>query len=67
MAYSVLMSVYYKEKPEHLRQSIESILNQTVPTDDFVLVCDVPLTAELEAVIADMQKKRCSACHPAGS
>jgi glycosyltransferase involved in cell wall biosynthesis len=49
--YSVLMSVYYKEKPEYLQQSIESILNQTVPTDDFVLVCDGPLTPELDAVI----------------
>lgn len=49
--YSVLMSVYYKEKPEYLQQSIESILNQTVPTDDFVLVCDGPLTPELDSVI----------------
>lgn len=50
--YSVLMSVYYKEKPEYLQQSIESILDQTAPTDDFVLVCDGPLTAELDSVIA---------------
>lgn len=50
--YSVLMSVYYKEKPEYLQQSIESILNQMVPTDDFVLVCDGPLTSELDSVIA---------------
>ena len=50
--YSVLMSVYYKEKPEYLQQSIESILNQTVPTDDFVLVCDGPLTQELDSVVA---------------
>lgn len=50
--YSVLMSVYYKEKPEYLRQSIESTLHQTEPTDDFVLVCDGPLTHELDAVVA---------------
>lgn len=50
--YSVLMSVYYKEKPEYLQQSIESILHQTAPTDDFVLVCDGPLTPELDSVIA---------------
>ncbi len=30
--YSVLMSVYHKEKPEYLRQAIESIQVQTVPT-----------------------------------
>lgn len=50
--YSVLMSVYYKEKPEYLQQSIESILHQTAPTDDFVLVCDGPLTPELDSVIS---------------
>lgn len=55
--YSVLMSVYYKEKPEYLRQSMESIYEQTVPTDDFVLVCDGPLNLELDAVIDEMQKK----------
>lgn len=51
------MSVYYKEKPEYLQQSMESIYQQTVPTDDFVLVCDGLLTNELDAVIAEMQEK----------
>ena len=41
--YSVLMSVYHKEKPEYFRAAIESILNQTVKTNDFVIVCDGPL------------------------
>ena len=53
--YSVLMSVYYKEHPDYLRQSMQSIYDQTIPTDDFVLVCDGPLTPELDTVIADMQ------------
>ncbi|MEQ2423021.1 glycosyltransferase [Megasphaera sp. CLA-AA-H81] len=53
--YSVLMSVYYKEHPDYLRQSMQSIYDQTVLTDDFVLVCDGPLTPELDAVITDMQ------------
>ena len=55
--YSVLMSVYYKEKPEYLKQSMESIYEQTVPTNDFVLVCDGPLNAELDAVIDEMQQQ----------
>ena len=55
--YSVLMSVYYKEKPEYLQQSIESILNQTAPTDDFVLVCDGPLTMELENIIEQLTRE----------
>lgn len=56
-SYSVLMSVYHKEKPEYLRESMESIYNQTVPTDNFVLVCDGPLNPPLDEVIAEMQEK----------
>jgi len=49
--YSVLMSVYKKENPDYLRLSLESILAQTWPTDDLVLVCDGELTEALDAVI----------------
>lgn len=49
--YSVLMSVYIKEKPEYLKKSIESILNQSLQTNDFIIVEDGPLTAELNAVL----------------
>ena len=55
MDYSVLMSVYHKERPEFLRQAMESIAKQTVPTNDFVLVCDGPLNEQLDEVIAQMQ------------
>ena len=61
--YSVLMSVYYKEHPDYLRQSMQSIYDQTVPTDDFVLVCDGPLTPELDAVISSMQQQFGSRLH----
>ena len=50
--YSVLMSVYYREKPEYLRESMESMLNQSVKPDDLVLVCDGPLNEPLDEVIA---------------
>ena len=55
--YSVLMSVYYKEKPQYLKQAMESIQGQTVPTDDFVLVCDGPLNEPLDKVIAEKQQE----------
>lgn len=55
--YSVLMSVYYKENSEYLKQAIESIQAQTFPTDDFVLVCDGPLNQELDSVIKKKQQK----------
>lgn len=50
-AYSVLMSVYHKEKPEHFSECIKSMVTQTVVTDDFVIVCDGPLTPQLDAVL----------------
>ena len=55
--YSVLMSVYYKENSEYLKQAIESIQAQTFPTDDFVLVCDGPLNQELDSVIKKKQQE----------
>ena len=45
--YSVLMSVYHKEKPEYLKQAIESIQAQALLTDDFVLVSDCGETGYL--------------------
>lgn len=55
--YSVLMSVYYKERPEWLQYSIESMLNQTIKTNDFVIVEDGKLTDELEKVILEFCQK----------
>ena len=52
--YSVLMSVYYKEKAEYLKAALDSIWNQTIHTDDFVLVCDGPLNDELDSLIEHM-------------
>lgn len=49
--YSVLMSVYYKEKPEYLREALHSMLSQTVPPSEILLVQDGPLTPELERVL----------------
>ena len=61
--YSVLMSVYYKEHAEYLQTAIDSIWEQTIPTDDFVLVCDGPLNAELDAVIESMQASHADNFH----
>lgn len=57
------MSVYFKERPEFLKTSIESMMHQTILTDDFVLMCDGPLTPELDAVIKEMQIKYGSVLH----
>ena len=49
--YTVLMSVYKKEKKEYLRKSIKSMIEQTAPPDEFIIVKDGPLTKDLEEVI----------------
>lgn len=63
MNYSVLMSVYFKERPKWLRISLDSMMNQTVLTDDFVLVEDGPLTAELDAVVNEYCQKYSNIFH----
>lgn len=54
--YSVLMSLYKKEKPEYLRLALESMINQTVKPDEIVVVEDGPLTKELYDVIGEYKK-----------
>lgn len=61
--YSVLMAVYEKERPEYFRQAVESMLCQTVPPEEFVLVCDGPLTEELEATVSDFLRRCPSLFH----
>ena len=55
--FSVLMSVYYKEQPDYLRQSLDSIFHQTVRASQVVLVQDGPLLPELEEVIRDYSER----------
>lgn len=49
--YSVLMSLYVKEKPEYLRLAIDSMINQSVKPDEIVIVEDGPLNDELYEII----------------
>lgn len=56
-SFSVLMSIYYKEKPEYLRQCFDSLLNQTVQANEWVIVKDGPLTDELEQVLHEYENK----------
>lgn len=51
MMFSVLLSVYWKEQPAYLQQSLDSIFTQTLLPDEVVLVKDGPLTDELDKVI----------------
>lgn len=54
-AVSVLMSVY-KEKPEWLEESINSILNQTFKDFEFIIINDNPEGVEQKEVLDKYQK-----------
>ena len=56
MKYSVLMPVYRKENPSYFYRAAFSMMKQSVPPDEFVLVCDGPLTEELDAVIRELEE-----------
>ncbi len=56
MPFSVLLSVYYKESPNFLEQSLLSVFNQTLKPDEVVLVEDGALTPELYSVIEKFPK-----------
>lgn len=51
--FSVLMSLYIKEKPEYFRECMESVLSQSVKPEEIVIVKDGPLTDELEHVLKE--------------
>lgn len=55
--FSVLMSVYYKEKPEYLEESLQSIINQTVPPTEIVIIRDGTLTDELDIILENYSKQ----------
>lgn len=57
MNFSVLMSLYYKEKADNLIQSLNSVFNQTVLPSEVIMVEDGPLTDELYKVLNDFQNK----------
>ena len=54
--FSVLMSVYEKDKVEYLKQALDSVLNQTVKPDEVILVKDGPLSDELNRCIHSYDK-----------
>ena len=58
MEFSVLMSVYQKENPKRLEMALQSnISDQTLKPKQLVLVCDGPLTGQLDEVIAKYQSE----------
>lgn len=57
MEFSVLMTVYEKEKPYNLRKSLLTSYQQTIKPKEIILVCDGELTQELYDEIEQIKIK----------
>lgn len=55
--FSVLMSVYAKDRSPWVRQSLDSILSNTVKPTEIVMVVDGPIPANLQAVLNEFSTK----------
>lgn len=49
--YSVLMPLYKNDNPEWLKLAIDSMLNQTIPPSEFVIVVDGPIPDTLKNIV----------------
>lgn len=57
MEFSVLISIYKKEKPEFLQTALNSILNQSLLPSEIVLIKDGPLTPALDDIITNYARQ----------
>ena len=57
ISFSVLLSVHYKESPIYLSQALYSVIKQSIPPTEIILVEDGKLPKTLEKVISQFKKK----------
>lgn len=57
-AYSFLMTVYKNTKLEYLQESMSSLLAQTLPAEQIVIVCDGPVSIETEEYLSNCSQGR---------
>jgi glycosyltransferase involved in cell wall biosynthesis len=55
--FSVLMSVYYKDNALFFQESVKSLLSQTLPPDQIVVVKDGPLPVELDLILFSLESE----------
>ena len=57
LGFSVCMSVYRNDKPDDFRVALSSVINQTLPPSELVLVVDGPIGVGLNAVIEEFERE----------
>lgn len=53
---SVVMSIYKNDKPEWARSAIESMLSQSLASDDIILIKDGPVSPAIELILNGYEK-----------
>lgn len=56
--YSALMAVYSKDIPAYVVAAVESMVNQTIPPEEYIIVVDGPVTDELKTVISKYEENK---------
>lgn len=57
MKFSICTSVYHNDNPEHVRQSFDSLIEQTHCPDEIVVVIDGSVSKELYSVVCEYADK----------
>lgn len=55
--FSVLMSLYHKENPKFLEESLDSIYSNTIKPDQVVLILDGPIGKDLQNIVTKYRNK----------
>ena len=55
--YSFLMSIYYNDNPDYLSSALDSMIGQSYPADEIVLVKDGKIGEDLQKIIDEYEKK----------
>ena len=58
LKFSVSMCVYGKDDPQHFKIAVDSVLNQTLPPNEIVLVVDGPVPIELDNIISGFETRK---------
>jgi glycosyltransferase involved in cell wall biosynthesis len=60
MAFSVTLSLYKNDTPDHFILAMNSIIEQTLPPDEIVLTIDGPISVALTDIVSKYEKKLCN-------
>ena len=55
--FSVLMSVYAKDRPAWIKQALDSVLNNTIRPAEVVTVIDGPISVDSQAILTEFSAK----------